>query len=234
MAKDQARTGLLQTSKTLDSLSSDQLGDAARQREEAQNRAGLQKDIYEKISPYAENLLSMFSPEAFKAERPDMAGGIRRDYSDDRAAISDRRNEDVAGLNSVMTAGGLTRSAPYGSGVGDIYGGASQDLTGARRNYQNRLEQESLSKYADSRSRAQEGAQLATVGANMLSGQQAAFNPIAYEGLTGASMSAAGQSKANSGNALVQRSQIASPWEKALGAAGSITATALGAKGLWK
>lgn len=156
----------------------------------------LSKEMFEQIRPVAEMMLQGFDPEQVYGnatpfpdiQRPDFTGMIRNDYADDRAAIDAGKNQSLAQLSDHMTATGMSRMGISGLGIGSIMRGAEGDQSLARRNMQSRLEGEARDAYADSRDLAlmkhsdqralgDQRAQIATAGANIMSGQQATFNP---------------------------------------------------------
>ena len=217
---------------------------------EAGERDARQEEIWQKyILPTAEKFLGSFDTEGFDTpfptiERPDFTGGIRRDYHDDLASIEADKNRAGAEANDYMTASGLTRSGAHGGAIGSIMRGADMDRSSARRNMQGRLEGESRDAYADQRelallkhgdTRAQSGerAQLGLAGANIMSGQQATFNPIPFQSLGSGNYGRGLGSLEAAGDSRYRAGQLPGTFSTIAGAAGAVAGGG-GLSRLWK
>ena len=207
--------------------------------DQAEADRAFQKEQYEKIDPFAQNLIGQFDPSGYaNLERPDVSAGIRRDYSDETADIEQNKNRALAMAEDYYTSSGLGRTGIRGQGMAGIVRGSLSDRGGARRRMQNRLTDESLNKYQDALNRRDREASLGVAGANIMAGQQGVFNPATSERLGTGSLSGAARTQGGAAQTSYQASRIPGWGSIAGGIAGKALGFAApgagGLKGIWK
>jgi hypothetical protein len=185
-------------------------------------------------------MLGMFDPnDPGYAARPDISPQIRRDYMDDLAGIEQGKHRNVADYEDFATAGGLSRSGTRGAGLGQIVRGAQEETGTARRNYQQRLTDESLARIEDARRVAGMKANLATAGANVAQGQQATFNPAPYFSMGSGNVDQSANTLGQSSQGYYQSGSLPSKWStvggivgQGLGMASNLAGPGGGLKGM--
>ncbi len=207
-----AQSRIAQTQENLSGKFIEQ-GDADRARED---------ELFEMIRPYAEGLMSLSDPSKYgDIERPDVTGTIRRDYADELADITQSKNRALADAEGFYTSSGLRRSGSMGAGLAGIARGALSDRGSARRRMQGRLTDESLAGYYDKLSRRGEDINIGLQGANVLSGQQAVFNPQRGYGTGSANLGAAGSTRGAAASTYEASAKLPSVWSKVGGVLGA-------------
>lgn len=146
-----------------------------------------QRELADRISPIADRFINE-DPFANmrRPARTDMTGTYGRNYADQLAGIQTDENRAVARTAEFARGSGAARTGTAGMGLGAVFRGSDAGRTQARRDYQGDLVAETQAQdadrvagYEDELQRTGAGLNLALQGANILQGQQAAFNPAA-------------------------------------------------------
>jgi hypothetical protein len=237
MAKNQDKDKIRQDAETERRLARSQESLAKTTEEFGREDRETSKGIRDLLEPFAALLRSTYNPEDYadvvRPDRPDFSPQYEAEHKRELVNIEDDYNTQLADAADYAAATGLKRTGVPGMAVGQLAGGKAALRTGSRQNLTDRLTGEKeagwmdkLQAYYDAQTKRESDVGIATTGANISAGQQAAFNPAQWYGQTGGNLQGAAGTAGGAANTQNTAAQIPSTWAKIGGAVSGIANTA--------